>query len=88
MTTNGALSRRDELKGLLARVLEDGLGVIVPVIGGESNARTLAITALNAAKRELVEHDKRYLDLVIKPMPYTKDKIAIYKQDQTHLEAE
>ena len=82
------MNRRDELKSTLTRALDEPFGLVLTVSGGELNARTLAIAALNAAKRELLENEPRLLDLIIKPQPYTKDQIALYKLDTTDIDEE
>lgn len=82
--TNGItnLNRRDELKAFLARAIEEPVGLGLTVDGAQVNMRSLAIAGLQAAKKEMVEADKRYLDLVIRPQPFTKNEIAIYKMEQ------
>lgn len=72
-------NRSAELKALISQALETPRGIILKVFGGESNARTNAITALNAAKRELIVDLPEVLDLQIKPVPGRKDEIAIKK---------
>lgn len=76
------LNRRDELKAFLARAVEEPVGLVLTVDGAQVNMRSLAVNALQAAKKELIEVDKRYLDLVIRPQPFTKNEIAIYKMEQ------
>lgn len=82
MPTISNTSRRDELKALLSRACDEPIGLVLTVSGGESNARSLAIAALHAAKREMLETEPRLRDLFIKPQPYTKDQIAIYKLEK------
>lgn len=87
MSINGSqLNRRAELQSLLMRALDEPFGLVLTVSGGELNARTLAIAAFNAAKRELLESEPRLLDLIIKPQPYTKDQIALYIYDKSDID--
>lgn len=81
-TLNGLPARRDQLKAFLLQALDEATGLILTVDGGETNARSLAIAALTAAKRELLQDEPRLLDLVIKAVPYTKDQIALHKIDR------
>lgn len=82
MINGNSLDRRALLKAALVRACDSETGLKLTINGGEMNARSLAIVALAAAKRELVlAGDNRVLNLVIKPMPFTKNQIVIYKLD-------
>lgn len=72
-------NRSAELKAIISQALDTPKGIILKVFGGDNNARTNAITALNAAKRELIPDLPQVLDLQIKAVPGKKDEIAIKK---------
>lgn len=72
-------NRSAELKALISQALDTPNGIIAKVFGGDNNARTNAITALNAAKRELIPDLPEVLNLQIKAVPGRKDEIAIKK---------
>lgn len=87
MSTNGSVSRRQELQGLLMRALDVSPGLKLRVEGSAPNSRSLTIAALQAAKRELILEVPALLDLQIRALPYTKDAIALFKLD-THSDLE
>lgn len=73
-----SLHSRADLKRFLLLALDHTYGLTYTVRDGPPNARSLAISALTSAKRELLESEPRAMDLQIKPVPYTKDLIAIF----------
>lgn len=70
-------NRPGELQGIILQALATPLGVIVRVAGGDRNKRQLAISALSAAKRELILDHPKALDIQIRAVPGTTDEIAI-----------
>lgn len=70
------------------RALSEPIGVTFKVESGRKGARTLALAALAAAKRELSLDVKEVLDLVFKAVPGTSDEIAIIKLEPKEEEDE
>ena len=73
------MTRREECKALLQQALQQPVGLTFKVESGRKGARTLALAALAAAKRELSLDVKEVLDLVFKIVPGTSDEIAIIR---------
>lgn len=69
-------NRPDELKALLMQALETQGGVILRVTGGERNRITAALSALSAARRELMVDVPQMLNVKILRVP-GRDEIAI-----------
>lgn len=70
-------NRKDELKTLLTSALNKPNGIFVSVSGDEPGRRQLAISALIAAKRELLPDVVELLNVTIKPNPQNENEIAI-----------
>jgi hypothetical protein len=72
-------NHQDELKTFLISALDSEFGKIFQVTGGTPNKKQNAVTALQAAKRELLPDMPEMLDLSIKPVPGSEDLIAVVK---------
>lgn len=69
--------RRHDLAAILLAALDVPYGLLVITSGTAPNRRSQAISALQAAKRELVPDHPEVLNLVIKPYPGSDGLIAI-----------
>lgn len=74
---------RAELHRHLLAALDVTLGHSYEIIDGPPNARSLAISTLISLKRELLDDYPAIADLQIKPIPYTKNGIAIFNLPST-----
>ncbi len=72
-------TKREELKELLLKALDEPLGLVFTIEGGRTGTRPLVLAALAAAKRELSLDLKEVLELSFKPVPGTMDEIAIVR---------
>lgn len=70
------MNKKSELKELLLMALDSPTGLRAVITTGDANRAQLALAALKAAKRELVEEEPDAINLVIKQI--RKDEIAIY----------
>lgn len=69
---------RAELKRFLLAALDSTYGLSFTVRDGPANARSLAISTFLSIRREILDDYPTAVDLQIKPVPYTKDQIAIF----------
>ncbi len=71
------MNRKDELKSIIISALDKPRGLILNITGDEPGQRQLAISALIAAKRELLPDLPELVNLTIKPVPSNPSEIAI-----------
>lgn len=77
------MNKKSELKSILLMALDSPTGLRAVITTGDANRCQLALAALKAAKRELVEEEPEALDLIIKQI--RKDEIAIYNPARENL---
>lgn len=76
MTLSGPTHRAQ----LILSALDTPHGIVLTVTGDEPNARSLAISALSATKRELLPDHPTLLNLTIRPLSGSSNEIALLYQ--------
>lgn len=72
------VNRSDELKALLVKALESSDGIILAVSGGERNKIQSALSAISAARRELMIDIPEIINVQVKRIP-GRDEIALVR---------
>lgn len=72
------VNRADELKALLVKALESPEGIILTVSGGERNKIQSALSALSAARRELMIDLPEIINVQLKRIP-GREEIALVR---------